>query len=91
MKQEEAMQIGLDGLVMLASDEEICLPFLAQTGASIADIEARKNDPEFLGFVLEFLMTHDEWVLALAGISQIRPEEVIMAQNTLSGGTPHWT
>ncbi len=84
--------LGLRALAFLASDPEAMGAFLGQCGADIDTVRDRANDPEFLGFVLDHLMTEDESVIAFAAAEGIDPLEVIHARTLLPGGdTPDWT
>jgi hypothetical protein len=50
------------------------------------------NDPEFLGFVLDFLLGSDDLVRGFAAEAGIRPEEPMRARAALPGGAvPDWT
>ncbi len=88
----DAKTIGLRALTFLAADPEAMGVFLGQCGADIETVRHRANDPEFLGFVLDHLMTEDESVIAFASAEGIDPSEVSQARAMLPGGdTPDWT
>ena len=90
--KSDAETIALRALAFLASDEEAMGGFLGQCGADIETVRMRAQDPEFLGFVLDHLMTEDEAVLAFAGAEGLDPMDVIRARAALPGGdTPNWT
>jgi len=91
-QKDDAETLALKALTFLASDEEAMGNFLARCGADIDTVRARAKDPEFLGFVLDHLMTEDEAVLAFAASEQIDPMDVPQARAALPGGdTPDWT
>ena len=49
-------------------------------------------DPEFLGFVLDYLLQSDALVLAFAQDASLPPERVARARAALPGGyAPDWT
>jgi hypothetical protein len=85
MRAETALGIGQDALIWLAG-------FLAASGAAPRDLRARAADPEFLGFVLEFLLGSDDMVLAFAAAAGLAPEAPALARAALPGGhLPNWT
>ncbi len=56
MTADEAVSIGQDALIWLAGQPEALAGFLAASGLAPEDLRSRAADPEFLGFVLEFLL-----------------------------------
>jgi hypothetical protein len=91
-QKHDAETLALKALAFLASDEEAMGGFLGRCGADIDTVRTRATDPEFLGFVLDHLLTEDEAVLAFAASEQIDPMDVVQARAALPGGdTPNWT
>lgn len=91
MKAERAVAIGNEALIWLAGEPEALGGFLAAGGATAADVRARAADPEFLGFLLEYLLGSDAMLVAFADAGGPRPEEVARARAVLGGEVPHWT
>ncbi len=92
MTREQAIVTGLQALSHIAIDEDLFGAFLNQAGTDAADVRARAMDPEFLGFVLDFLMQDDARVIGFATTQAIPPEDVAVARRALPGGdTPEWT
>jgi len=91
MTLEQAESLAIQSLRWLASDEEILSQFLNMTGAAPGDLRARAAEPEFLGFVLDFIMRDDETILGFCGAVGATPEAVQRARSTLGGGLPNWT
>lgn len=88
----DAETIALRALAFIASDEEALGGFLGRCGADIETVRTRAKDPEFLGFVLDHLMTEDESVIAFASAEGLNPTQVVEARAALPGGdTPNWT
>ena len=88
----DAETIALRALAFIASDEEAMGGFLGLCGADIETVRSRAKDPEFLGFVLDHLMTEDEAVIAFASAEGLDPTQVVEARAALPGGdTPNWT
>jgi len=92
MTPEYAAEIGLDALVWIASDPDRSGPFLGTSGLDAADIRNRAADPEFLGFVLDYLGAGDDALLDFCAERHLRPETVMAARQALPGGAlPNWT
>ena len=88
----DAETIALRALAFIASDEEAMGGFLGRCGADMETVRNRAKDPEFLGFVLDHLMTEDESVIAFASAEGLDPTQVVEARAALPGGdTPNWT
>jgi Protein of unknown function (DUF3572) len=87
-----AAEIGQDALIWLASRPEALAAFLAAGGLAPEALRGRAGDPEFLGFVLDFLLGADAMVLDFAAEAGLRPEDVARARAALPGGElPNWT
>ena len=92
MTADEATAIGQDALIWLAGQPEALGRFLALSGLNPALLRDRAADPEFLGFVLDFLLGSDETILAFAADTGLNPEDPARARLKLSGGElPNWT
>jgi Protein of unknown function (DUF3572) len=92
MQQDAAYVLAIQALGWLAADDEVFPLFLGATGADIGDLRARAADPDFLGAVLDFLLTDDAWVVAFCdghGHSYTAPQ---LARAALPGGAAvNWT
>jgi hypothetical protein len=92
MTAPEATSIGQDALIWLAGEPEALARFLSLSGLSPEMLRDRISDPDFLGFVLEFLLGDERMVLAFAAASGHRPEDPGRARVALGGGElPNWT
>lgn len=92
MKQEQAIALGQRALIWLALEPDALGAFLAASGAGPADLRARAQDPEFLGFLLEHLLQSDALVLAFARDAGVAPDQPARARAALPGGDlPNWT
>lgn len=92
MDRASAETIGAEALAWMAGHEELIAGFMAQTGAGIDDLRARAADPEFLGFVLDHLLSDEAALIAFCEAQRIRPEDPVRARMALpGGGVPHWT
>lgn len=91
MKHERAITIGQNALIWLAAQAELLPRFLDASGLAPDAIRARAADPEFLGFVLDFVLAADASVLAFTAEAGLAPDEPARARAALGGGEPHWT
>lgn len=85
MKREQAEYLAIQALGWMASDSDRLGHFLNASGASADDLRGRAQDPEFLEFVLDFVMLDDESVLAFCAENNLLPESVKRARYVLSG------
>lgn len=87
-----AEETAVAALGWIAADAELLGRFLAISGAAPQDIRARAADPEFLGFVLDFVLSDDALVTGFAAVAGLAPEAVARARAGLPGGDlPAWT
>lgn len=91
MKHERAMLLGQEALIFLAGRTDLLEDCLAQSGLDGAELRQRADDPEFLGFLLDFLLQSDSTVQDFATEAGVRPEEVATARALLGGALPNWT
>jgi Protein of unknown function (DUF3572) len=92
LSPEAAELVGLQALGWIVGQPELAGSFLAAAGAAPDDLRERAADPEFLGFVLDFLLADEAALLAFAAESGVAPDRPLRARNALPGGAlPHWT
>ena len=92
MIAQSAIDIAQDALLWLTSKPEAFEGFLGVSGASPVDVREGQNDPEFLGFVLDYLLLSDEMVLDFSAHSGVEPTIPAAARAALPGGSlPNWT
>jgi hypothetical protein len=91
-RQVDAEGLAIRALGWLASDADLTGGFLAAAGAVPGDLRARAGDPEFLGFVLDFLMGNEQALLEFSTAEGITPDLPMRARAALPGGDlPNWT
>jgi hypothetical protein len=89
--QDRAEITALGALGWLA-EAELLDAFAGATGADRAQIAAAAGDPHFLGAVLDFVLTRDDWAVGAAEAQGLPPEALAAARAALPGGDlPHWT
>ncbi len=92
MTPDEAAETGQDALIWLARNPDALAGFLATGGGSMDDISDRARDPEFLGFVLDYVLSSEDLVLEFARDLGVDPETPGRARTRLPGGdAPAWT
>ncbi len=92
LPREQAELLALQALGWIAGQEELAGNFLGATGAGADDLRERASDPEFLGFVLDFLLGDEEALLAFCESSGTAPDRPLRARAALPGGDlPNWT
>jgi hypothetical protein len=92
MGRAQAEDLAVRAMAWMASDAELTGRFLATAGAGPEELRARAADPDFLGFVLDFLLADEVALVAFAAAEGIRPEQPMRARAALAGGDlPNWT
>lgn len=92
MTPEAAIGIGQDALIWLAGQPDDLARFLEASGVAPESLRERAADPEFLGFVLDFMLGSDATVLDFARAAGLAPDAPSRARAALGGGpVPSWT
>ena len=92
MTRDEAEAATLEALSWIASDNERIAALMEATGADAQSIRARAQEPEFMGFIWDFMMLSDDNILGFCEESGRDPAEIPSIRAALPGGDiPHWT
>ena len=92
MTGEAAEMMAIRALGWIAADDELAGAFLGASGAAADDLRERAADPEFLGFVLDFLLADEAALLAFCEAPGTAPDAPMRARAHLPGGDlPNWT
>ena len=92
MKRNEAENLATDVLTWLARDDERLMTFLGMTGASVEDLRSRAGDPDFLGFLVDFLLADEATLIAFCDETGRPYDAPQRARRALPGGDmPNWT
>lgn len=92
LPREQAETLGLQALGWLAGQEDLAGAFLGASGLSSDDLTRRATEPEFLGFVLDFLLADEAALIAFCEDVGLSPDRPMRARSGLPGGDlPHWT
>ena len=88
MTEDNAQIMGQSALAFLAENVDLLSQFLVQTGVGPDEVRNRKNDPEFLGHVLDFLLQDDDMIIAFSEYAGVVPDLVVVARHKLPGAMP---
>ncbi len=92
MSPDAAAETARDALIWMAGAPDVLASFLNVSGAAPQDLRALAGDPDFLGFVLDHVLSRDDLVLAFAAEAGLPPERVAEARAALPGGAAvNWT
>ncbi|TVQ57342.1 MAG: DUF3572 family protein [Rhodobacteraceae bacterium] len=92
MTRPEAEALALEALIWLSGREEDLQRLLAESGLGPDDVRRRARDPEFLGFVMEALLSDEALTRAFAAAVGAPPDAPLRARAALPGGdAPFWT
>lgn len=92
MTRESAELLALKALGWIASDEARAGAFLGAAGCAAEDLRLRAQDPEFLGFVMDFLLGDEPALLEFCDAAGLPYDAPMQARAALPGGeVPHWT
>ena len=92
MNRENAERVGIQVLGWLAGHDDMLTLFLGMTGIAADDLRSRASEPEFLGFVLDFLLSDDAMVMAFCEDAHMATDAPMLARSALPGGdVPSWT
>ncbi|MGB0411652.1 MAG: DUF3572 domain-containing protein [Pikeienuella sp.] len=92
MNVKAAEDIAVRALVWIAERDELSGGFLGASGADVGDLRERATDPEFLGFVLDFLLQDEPALLGFCDDENLAPDAPWRARQVLPGGDiPNWT
>jgi len=87
-----AETFALNVLTWLVGDEDLLPIFMNSTGTDEEALRENAGSPEFLGAVLDFLLTDDAWVLRCCEETGLDPILMMTARVALPGGQQiHWT
>lgn len=90
--RETAEEMAIEVLGWMAARDDLMWAFLDASGTDAEGLRARLQDAEFLGFLLDFLMTSDDMVKEFARDTRRDPASLMAARAALPGGDmPNWT
>ena len=81
---DDAHTLALRALVWTLAEPNRAHRLLDTTGMTPADLRARASDPAVLGAALAFLQAHQPDLVACAEELDVRPEQLVAAQEALA-------
>ncbi|MGB0499144.1 MAG: DUF3572 domain-containing protein [Rubricella sp.] len=92
MQTRDAIALAQSALLFIIVDEDRLMPFLAQTGADLSQLRVQAGEPEFLAFVLDYLLQSESVLTAFCEAESLPYDRPLAARAALPGGAdPHWT
>lgn len=92
LARDAAETLAIEALGWIAAQPDRAGAFLGSTGAGADDLRTRASDPEFLGFVLDFLLADEAALLEFCADHGHAPDRPFRARAGLPGGDlPNWT
>ncbi|MFT6775586.1 MAG: hypothetical protein ACJA1L_003308 [Paracoccaceae bacterium] len=92
MTKDRAETTAVQALGWMAGREDTLEAFLGAAGCAPEDLRARAGDPEFLGFVLDFLLGDEAALMAFCDDCGLPYAAPMQARAALPGGDQwHWT
>ena len=85
MTREQAEMLAITILTFIAAEQPVMEAFLAQTGLSREDIASNASDAEFLGGVIDFLLSDETTLLDFCQANDVDPELPAKARYALPG------
>lgn len=90
MTEADAHAAAVDALTFLVQDPDRLSRFMALTGLEPATIRDAARSPDFLSAVLDHVAADEALLVACAGASGRRPEDLARAQAILSPPPPEF-
>ena len=91
MSQEWPEALALQVLAYIIEESTLCGRFLDLTGVDPGDLVTRTADKEFLGAVVEFLLSDEPSLLQFCAEAGIDPHLPARAHMLLAGSAPEWS
>lgn len=89
MNKEAAETLAIMAIAHIAGDDELLQGLIAQTGLGIDDLRSGITSNEVQLGALDFLLSHEPFLMRFVEDSDYAPEDPARAQIILSGG-PIW-
>ena len=85
--KDHAETLALKAIHFILGDENLQQGFLATSGVSPNEFKDMIGDPEFLGGVLDFLLSNEEQLIKFCEDNEIEPTEPAKARRLFPGAT----
>ena len=91
-ERTSAETLALQVIAWMLGDDDRTAGFLAATGAAPADLAFQAGDPDFLGAVLDHLLSQDDLITAFCDAAGLPYTAPMQARPHLPGFSQmHWT
>ena len=90
MNTDSAQALALQMLAFVAGDDDALRRLMAESGLGPNDLATRAADPEFLGCVVDFVLSRENLAAAFCAVAEIRPETAQRARALLPGASSDW-
>ncbi|MFZ1725288.1 MAG: DUF3572 domain-containing protein [Albidovulum sp.] len=84
--QDFAETVALKALAWLVSQEDMLGGFMGASGSGADELRQRAGEPEFLGSVLDYILTNDAWVIRFCDDNDLAYDVPMAARGALPGG-----
>ena len=82
----EAEALAIRALAFVAADDSLVTALMEASGMAPGDLRRIAAQPEFAGFILDFLLAEDRRLLDFAAAEGLVPEAVVRVRARLEGG-----
>ena len=86
----DAETIALLALTYLAQEEKVLQSLIAQSGMSSSSLQERLHDPDFLGGILDFLLSNEKLLVDFCEIEKLSPDKLARVRQALPGAPTDW-
>lgn len=83
--KDHAETLALKAIHFILRDDDLQQGFLATSGVSPNEFKDRVKEPEFLGGVLDFLLSNEEQLIKFCEENEIDPTEPARARRVFPG------
>lgn len=90
VNRDAAQALALQALAFVAGDEDALRRLMAESGLGQADLAARASDPEFLGFVVDFVLSQESLAEGFCTVAEVSAETIRHARVLLPGAATDW-
>lgn len=84
-RSREASEVAFAFVAYLAADDERLQRFCANSGLGGDEIRERLLDPDFQGFLFDYMLQDETELLAFCGDNGIKPEKLMHLRSQLPG------
>ena len=92
MNAEKAELIAINALTWILQNPTYLSSFIGITGATTSDFQENATEIPFLGSILDFILSSDEYTLEFCNSHNFDQQSIFIARQFLPGSNlPNWT